>query len=451
MTENKSPNRTIRIGGVPNEKQKLFFSSRAKYTAYGGARGGGKSWALRRKLIGLCLRYGGIRCLLIRRTLAELKSNHLHPLLAEYGSLLSYSEADKTLSLPNGSKIILGYCSSERDLLRYQGQEYDIIAIDEATQLSEHQFSIFKACLRGCNSFPKRFYLTCNPGGVGHGWVKRLFIDRDFRDDEDPLDYAFIQAFVYDNDVLVKNDTGYIKQLESLPKRLRDAWLHGRWDVFEGQFFPEFNSAVHVCDRSVIQINKLRQFVAFDYGFDMTAALLIGADSKGNLFVIDELCQSGLTLSEAAVKISELCRRGTPEYAVASPDLWNRRQDTGKSGFEIMQACEGMPPMRAADDRRVAGWRLLREYLSGNKSDTSHPFIRISSQCRELIRCLPSLMFDNERSEDASSEPHSITHAPEALRYGVMSRIQPAQHERDAPDRNFKFFTKSRLDGYTNF
>ncbi len=448
MTSSSTGSKAIRIRGVPNPKQKLFFESRAKYTAYGGARGGGKSWALRRKLIALCLCHPGIRCLLIRRTIGELRSNHLYPLLTEYGALLEYSEAERTVSLPNGSRIILGFCASDRDLLRYQGQEYDIIAIDEATQLSEYQFSVFKACLRGCNEFPKRMYLTCNPGGVGHAWVKRLFIDRDFSPDEDADDYRFIQALVYDNEALVRSDRGYIKQLESLPRRLRDAWLSGRWDVFEGQFFPEFKISEHICDGSVIKNSDLRRFVAFDYGFDMTAALLMGTDTEGNLYVIDEFCQSGLTLSAAAEKISALCLGQNAEYAVASPDLWNRRQDTGRSGFEIMQACDGMPPMRRADDRRVPGWRLLREYLSANGS---HPHLRISSGCAELIRCLPALIYDRERSEDASSEPHSITHAPEALRYGVMSRALAATPQSELPDTNFKFPKRHDISTYTYF
>ena len=232
-----SRKRILRISGKPNPKQREFFSSRAKYTAYGGARGGGKSWALRRKLIGLCLNYAGIRCLLIRRTLGEIKSNHLIPMLKEYGDILSYSEAEKTISFQNGSKIFFGYCSCDRDVLRYQGQEYDIIAIDEATQLSEYQFSIFKASLRGVNTFPKRIYLTCNPGGIGHSWVKRLFIDRDFRENEDPMEYRFIPALVYDNEALLKSDPSYIEQLKALPQRLRDAWLNGRCYIrFKGLF-----------------------------------------------------------------------------------------------------------------------------------------------------------------------------------------------------------------------
>ena len=131
------------------------------------------------------------------------------------------------------------------------------------------------------------------------------------------------------------------------------------------------------------------------------------------------MCCSNLTLSEAAHKIVQFTNGVYIEYAVASPDLWNRRQDSGKSGFEIMQAIRGMPPMRPADDRRIAGWRVLREYLA---SKGERPFIRISNRCTNLISSLPALLCDARRTEDASSTPHKITHSPEALRYAVMSR-----------------------------
>ncbi len=425
--------RILRIGGAPSERQKKFFASRARYTAYGGARGGGKSWALRRKLIALCLHYPGIRCLLVRRSYAELKANHLRPILRELGNLVQYRESDKLITFPNGSSIALGFCASARDVLRYQGQEYDIIAIDEATQLNEHQFSIFKACLRGVGNFPRRMYLTCNPGGIGHAWVKRLFVDRLYRGDENPDDYLFIPAQVYDNPVLLAADPDYVRQLESLPGRMRDAWLHGRWDVFEGQFFPEFSPDVHVLPPAEIP-QGLRKFAALDYGFDMLAALLLGADEEGNLYVIGEFCSPELTLREGAERVSELCRGHRVEYLTASPDLWNRRQDTGKSGFEIMQSVPGMPPMTAADNRRVPGWRILREYLSPRAGS---PSLRISRDCHNLIRSLPALLCSSEHPEDASGQPHAVTHSPEALRYAVMSRFGSAKESE--PDRNFRF------------
>ena len=430
MTENNE--RTRLISGIPNERQKEFFASRTKYTAYGGARGGGKSWALRRKLVAMCLRYKGLHCLLVRRSLAELKSNHVIPFLREYGSFISFSSGDMCLCFPNGSRIDLGYCASDRDVLRYQGQEYDIIAIDEATQLSEYRFSIFKACLRGANEFPHRMYLTCNPGGIGHSWVKRLFIDRKYRQGEIAEDYTFIPALVYDNKVLTELDPEYVKSLESLPPKMRDAWLYGRWDVFEGQFFPEFDPETHVCKDSELP-SQLKYFAAMDYGFDMLAALLLGVDRDGNIYVLRECCISGLTLSEAAYRVALLVQGKKVEFIASSPDLWNRRQDSGKSGFEIMQSIQGMPPMLPADDRRIQGWRLVREYLT---SETDSPRLRICESCRELIRCLPSLLYDKNKAEDASSEPHDVTHAPEALRYALMSRlILPAAEER----RDFNF------------
>lgn len=421
------------IGGIPNERQKEFFACRARFIAYGGSRGGGKSWALRRKLVAMCLRYGELRCLLVRRSFAELKSNHVLPFLREYGALLRYSESQKALLFSNGSRIELGYCAHDRDVLRYQGQEYDVIAIDEATQLSEYQFSTLKASLRGTRAVPRRMYLTCNPGGIGHAWVKRLFIDRRFRKGESPDDYAFIPASVYDNQALLQSDPDYLRSLESLPDRLRDAWLYGRWDVFEGQFFPEFDTDVHVCSRAELPKN-LKYFVAVDYGFDMLAAILMGIDTEGNLYAIRECCRPDLTLSEAAEQIALLCRSKPVEFAVLSPDLWNRRQDSGRSGFEIMQAVRGMPPMLPADDRRIAGWRVLREYLAQNADS---PSLKICSDCTELIRCLPALLYDKTRPEDASSEPHAVTHAPEALRYAVMSRCPPLIEREE--ERDFSF------------
>lgn len=441
MTENTPISKELRIRGIPNEKQKAFFASRTRFTAYGGARGGGKSWALRRKLAAMCLRYAGIKCLIVRRTYEELRANHVMPFLKEYASLLSYSDSDKSLRFSNGSRIFFGYCSCDRDVLRYQGQEYDIIAIDEATQISEYQFAIFKACLRGVGEYPRRMYLTCNPGGIGHAWVKRLFVDRKFKAGEDPADYSFIPAQVFDNQILCKADPDYVHSLESLPKKLRDAWLYGRWDVFEGQFFPEFDPDVHVCDIRDVP-RDIKYFVAFDYGFDMLAAYLLGIDTEGIIYCVRECCESGLILSAAAERIAELVRGVRVEYAVASPDLWNRRQDSGRSGFEIMQNVSGMPPMTPADDRRIAGWRVLREYLGVREGK---PRLYIASCCTELIRCLPALLCDSTRVEDASSEPHSVTHSPEALRYAVMSRVS---NEPQITENNFVFPKKDKGDSW---
>ena len=413
----------MKLKGTPNPKQSEFFRSTARFTAYGGARGGGKSWALRRKLIALCLRYPGIHCLIIRRTLSELRANHVAPLLSEIGHDVPYSAGERVFRFKNGSRIELGYLSCDADTLRYQGQEYDIIAIDEATQLTEYQFATLKGCLRGVKRFPRRMYLTCNPGGVGHAWVKRLFIDRAFREGENPSDYRFIQALVYDNTVLTERDPEYVNNLKSLPDKLRAAWLEGRWDLFEGQFFPEFSRELHVVPRREIGGTR---FAAFDYGFDRFALLILARDGE-RLVVTREFCESNLTLSEAAEKLAEVCRSemdaGHPVIsAVASPDLWNRRQESGFSGFEIMSKCPGVPALVKADNRRVPGWRAVRELLHAKR-------LEIFDNCRELISSMEALLTDENNPEDASGEPHNITHTPEALRYGVMAEARGGSGE----------------------
>ncbi len=416
---------TVRLEGRPNPKQQEFFDARSRYIAYGGARGGGKSWALRRKLILMSLHYPNLRTMILRRSYPQLRENHILPLLSEIGAIAQYSETAKTFLFPNGSRIRMGYCATERDVLQYQGQEYDIIAIDEATQLTEYQFQTLKACLRGVNDLPKRMYLTCNPGGVGHAWVKRLFVDRQFSAEEDPREYTFIPAKVYDNKILLEQDRAYVRQLQSLPETLKRAWLEGEWDLFEGQFFSEFRRDLHTITPFSIP-DEWPRFVAIDYGFDQLAALWLAVATNGTLYVYREYCAPNLTLSQAAREVAMRSKGEEISYAVASPDLWNRRQDSGRSGVEIMQAQEGMPPLLKADDRRIIGWRALREYLQlpSEGEETRTPRLQIFTPCCELIRCLGALRFDTHRTEDASSTPHAVTHAPEALRYAVMSRAE---------------------------
>ena len=234
-------NKSIVTLGHPSEKQILFLEARTKHIGFGGARGGGKSWAVRDKAKRLCLRYAGIKILIVRRTLPELLNNHIMPLLDSLpSSVAEYNKSEKLFRFVNGSTIKFGYCNADGDLDGYQGAEYDIIFLDEATQLREMWIRKIVACLRGVNAFPKRVYYTCNPGGVSHAYFKRLFIDRRYEAGENPDDYTFIQSLVTDNEALMAAQPDYVKQLEALPEKLRDAWLYGRWDVFDGQFFEDF-------------------------------------------------------------------------------------------------------------------------------------------------------------------------------------------------------------------
>ena len=201
----------------PNPRQEEFLKCEKKYVAFGGARGGGKSWAVRTKAVLMALKYPGIRILLVRRTMPELESNHLRFLRRQLAGVAEYKAVSRQLVFPGGSVLELGYCACDGDMDRYQGAEFDVICIDEATQLKEEWLRQFAACLRGVNEFPKRMYYTCNPGGPGHGYIKRLFIDRRYRAGERAEEYAFIPARVTDNQALLRAQPDYLRQLEALP------------------------------------------------------------------------------------------------------------------------------------------------------------------------------------------------------------------------------------------
>ncbi len=416
----------IRLHGVPQEKQMAFFTCKAKYVAYGGARGGGKSWALRRKLVLMCLRFHGLSVLLVRRSFAELRANHVRTLLCELDGIAEYVDSRKCFEFANGSVLRLGYLDKENDTTRYQGTEYDVIAIDEATQLTEYQFQTLKACLRGANSFPKRMYLTCNPGGVGHGWVKRLFIDRAYRTGERAEDYAFIPASVYDNPILLKADPDYLEQLESLPKGLRDAWLYGNWTEFEGQFFGEFDEDVHVVS-GVKLLPGMRRYCAIDYGLDMLAVVFVAVDAEGCAVVYDEIYKSGLIVSDAAKQILSKSE-GVSEY-IAPSDLWSRQKDSGKSMAELF--AENGVYLTKLSAERVGSWSCLKEWLKVTETEDGNRVsrMRIARKCTNLIRCLPLLLYDSAHPGDAATRPHEITHAPDALRYFAAARTARGREE----------------------
>lgn len=436
-----------------NERQKLFFKARRRFIAYGGARGGGKTWAVRIKAMLLACRYAGIKILIVRRSFQELRDNHILPLQMDLRDLARWKEQEKRFIFPNGSYIRFGYCSAERDVLQYQGQEYDIIFIDEATQLTEFQFQTFKGCLRGANDFPKRMYLTCNPGGVGHAWVKRLFIDRQYVEGERPEDYEFIQAKVTDNPVLMKKDPEYINMLRSLPYELREAWLNGSWDIFAGQYFSEWNRDVHVVEPFAIP-SWWRRYITMDYGLDMLAAYLIVVDDHDMAYVVQEVYKGrdlgegakGLIVSEAAAEVKALAGNGDIAAYLAPPDLWNARQETGKSVADIF--AESGIYLTQTNNDRIDGWMAMHERLHvfEDEQGVQVAKLRIFPQCINLIRTLPQLRYDDKRINDVATEPHELTHGPDAIRgwcvYWTRRASAPA-----APPRSD--WTKDMLEDYS--
>lgn len=412
--------------GDLNPKQKLFCQSRTRYTAYGGARGGGKSHVIMRKALGGALTYPGIKILMVRKEYPELEQGLIQPMKRLIPQeLASYNGAMRMFFFANGSTIKYGHYGLTDDE-EYQGLEFDWIFIDEATQFTEKQFRVLGACLRGATKIPRRMYLTCNPGGIGHLWVKRLFVTRNYKPGENPNDYTFIPATVDDNPQLLAASPEYKQMLDLLPEDVRRAWRYGDWDALAGTFFPEFDRARHVIKPFKRIPSEWKKYRAFDYGLDMFACLWIAQDFQGRSYVYREVQQPNLIVSDAAKLMTDL----TPpdehiEFTIAPPDMWNRQKDSGRSMAEIFME-NGIGILRASNNR-VQGWAILKEMLKPMNDESDEPGLVITTDCPGLIEYLPAIQHDEKNPSDCATEPHEITHICDALRYYCVTRTLRAE------------------------
>lgn len=410
--------------GKPQPKQKEFMLATKKYVAYGGARGGGKSWAVREKAKRLAIKWPGIKILIIRKTYNDLRENHINPLIKDLpNKYVPYREIDKSFVFPNGSRIKCSYFANDNDALQYQGQEFDVIFLEEATQFSMTVFDTLKACLRGANSFPKRMYLTCNPDGIGFMWVKRLFVTRDYLPNENPDDYMFIQALVDDNMALVEQNPDYLAQLESLPEDMRMRWRFGSWDYALGQYFDEFRRDKHVIKPFEIP-EEWRRYRAIDYGLDGLACLWIAVSPERRCYVYREYFKSNQRIEEVARGINGMTPSNENIYiTLAPPDMWGRSQESGRRKADMFYD-DGLQVTKSSNDRE-AGWLSIKELLADGPDGA--PRLQIFDTCTKLISDLPSLIRDAKKPTDCSKEPHDITHVPDALRYFSIFYWRPGE------------------------
>lgn len=426
----------------PNEKQKLFLKANGyKHVGFGGARGGGKSWAVRVKAVLLALHYPGINMCIIRKTYPELEVNHIKQLKQmTLNGLAKYTQQKKELFFTNGSSIKFQYCRNDTDLDNFQGAEYDVIFIDEATQFSEYQLKVITACCRGVNNFPKRIYYTCNPGGQGHGYIKRIFIDKEYEDDEYPEDYTFIQSLVMDNYALMESQPDYKNQLEALPEKLKRAWLYGDWDIFEGQFFEDFiNDPKHYEDRRYTHViepfevpDGWKIYRSYDFGYSKPFSCAWWAvDYDGVLYRILEYygCTNEpneglkITADEQFAKIQEIERqhrwlKGKKIEGVADPAIWNA--STGVSIADI--AMDYGIYFQKGDNQRIAGWQQMHYRFQFDEN--GYPMMYIFNTCKAFIRTIPLLLYSETIPEDLDTDLED--HVADEARYMCMSRpIKP--------------------------
>ena len=409
----------------PNEgPQTEFLAADEKDVLYGGAAGGGKSYAM----IVDPLRYAhrpAHRALILRRSMPELremidKSRELYP-QAFPGA--KFREVEKLWNFPSGAKVEFGFLERDADVYRYQGQAYSWIGFDEITHLpTEFSWNYLASRLRTTDPEIKT-YLRCtaNPGGVGSHWVKKRYIEPHDSNKSflghDGLTRKFIPAKLVDNPYLAK-DGIYEQMLKSLPPLQRKQLLEGNWDVAEGAAFVEFDPTVHVITPFELPI-AWERVKGIDYGYASESCCLWGIiDMNDNTLIIyRELYRKGLTGEELGAIITDMeIEDPFSVNGVLDTAAWANTGTTGPTvGEALLRAGH---KLRRADKNRVQGKIQIHEYLKTRES--GRPKLQIFNTCPNLIRELQSIPLSKTNPEDVDT--HASDHAYDALRYMIMSR-----------------------------
>ena len=413
--------------------------------------------------------------LLVRRSTEELRelisvSKQLYP-KAIPG--IKFMERDKTWVAPSGATLWMSYLDREDDVMRYQGQAFNWIGFDELTQWpTPYAWNYMRSRLRTTKASGLPLYMraTSNPGGPGHQWVKRTFIDpqtpnQSFyatdengdvitwpkghsREGEPLFKRKFIPATLFDNPYL-SDDGLYEANLLSLPEHQRRQLLEGDWDINEGAAFPEFNRNIHVIEPFDIPSNWIR-FRACDYGYGSYTGVLWFTVVPGSeqLVIYRELYVSKVTATDLADMILEIEDEAGEKirYGVLDSSLWHNRGDTGPSLAEqmIMKGCRWRPSDRSKGSR-VAGKNEIHRRLQLDDF-TEEPRMVFFKNCVQTISQIPSLPLDKNNPEDVDT--HAEDHLYDALRYGIMTRPRSNIFDFDPASQRTGFQASDPTFGY---
>ena len=456
----------------PTQKQRVFHESTADRILYGGAAGGGKSYAMCWDAFLRCLQWPGTYAYMFRRTFPMLEGTLIKNMLKIVPKSLGKYVGDKhEYRLINGSVIKFCYCDNEgTDLMNYQGHEIDWLYFDELTHFTKAMYDFLVTRLRtekkdgGSLPYEPCVRSASNPGSAGHSWVKQMFVDKtnngekivrevvkdEVRKKKQIVYTQYIPATVYDNPYIQDN---YIFNLLQKPKALREALLYGRWDAFEGQAFPEFTDDpehyhdglnTHVIDPFEIPHHWPR-YVSFDHGYSRPFSFGVWAvDEEGRVYRYKELygCERGeankgvkLSPGDIGRQLADLMdpefREGIHVGGIADPAIWDRSR--GESVEELIRKVYDGVIFQKGDNTRLAGKMQLHERLKFGED--GKPMLYVFSTCSEFIRTIPALCYDDKKVEDIDTEGED--HIYDETRYFLMSR--PIAPRIAAPQKRKKY------------
>lgn len=442
----------IRLPSIIGKGYASFWNAKDRYRVLKGGRGSKKSATTALWYIYNIMKYSKANALVVRKTYNTHKDSTFAQLKWAAKTLGVFDRWKFTLSplectyMPTGQKILFrGY----DDPLKLTSITVDTgvlcwVWIEEAYEIDEESdFDTLDESIRGemPEGLWKQLTLTYNPWVNSH-WTKKRFFDQ-----TDPNAFTLTTTYKC-NEFLDDADRAKIDALQyTKPERYKVVGL-GEYGLPGGTFFEEFSESVHVVEPFVIP-EHWQRYRFMDYGLDMLAHYWAAIDTHGHLFVYKELYESGLVISDAAMKVKELTIEKI-KLTYAPPDLWNRRQETGKSAADIFQ--EYGVNLTTASNNRVQGWLNVKEWLkpydtvdeqTGEKITTAR--IKIFKNCVNLIRTLPQLQHDEKDPNDVATEPHEITHAPDALRYFCSMRMVPTKALPESTPRTPEQFRMDRI------
>lgn len=461
---------SVTIDYRPTEKQRAFHASSANEILYGGAAGGGKTKALIMDALLRCLKHPGTTAAVFRRTYQELEDTDIKEAIASYPKQIArYNAGRHEFLLVNGSKILFRHCENEADRFNYSGIEIQFLYFDELTSFEQSIYDFLKTRLRAKKSLGVTPIVrsASNPGNIGHGWVKKMFVDAGpYMSIQEQELYSetlhksrilrtqYIPALATENPYITEE---YIFELEAKPEALRRALLNGNWDAFEGQVFTEFtNDPKHYLDQIKTHVVApfpiplwWPRYFSFDHGYTKPFACLWWAvDPDGRAYLYREWY--GCKPRQANVGLELTCRqiaegivaRETEEKEnnlqierICDPACFDRSR--GDSVADQMRPDQGLPGVifRRGDNTRMAGLMQLHERLRFRED--GRPMLYVFDSCRDWIRTVPNLPYSLKKPEDVDSAAED--HDYDATRYFLMSRpisateAKPVKHKEWSP------------------